>query len=110
IPVVGPMNSREDLARMQGGDYTPNFLGPGLLGISLQFYLGRDFSLYSNEYFVNQVAPLYRSRRFSGEYITADAMKLIVDDLFPDHSRSLPLLEQMVEKGKQWWLLDKFMP
>ena len=110
IPVVGPMNSREDLPRMAGGDYTPNFIGPGLVGISLQFYLGSAFSFYSNQYFVNNVAPVYRSRRFSREYITADVMKLITDDLFPDNSRRLPLIEQMVEKGKQWWLLDKFMP
>jgi hypothetical protein len=110
IPVLGPMNSKEDLARMANGDYTPDFLGPDFLGISLQFYLGKDFSLYNTEYFINNVAPLYRSRRFDKEYIVADAMKLITDDLFPDKSSSKPLVEQMVEKGKQWWLLDKFLP
>lgn len=110
IPVLGPMNSKEDLARMANGDYTPDFLGPDFLGISLQFYLGKDFSLYSTEYFINNVAPLYRNRRFDKEYIVADAMKLITDDLFPDKSNSKPLVEQMVEKGKHWWLLDKFLP
>ena len=35
---------------------------------------------------------------------------LIVDDLFPDQSNGKPLIEQMVEKGKQWYLLDKFLP
>lgn len=110
IPVLGPMNSKEDLARMANGDYTPDFLGPDFLGISLQFYLGKDFSLYSTEYFINNVAPLYRNRRFDKEYIVADAMKLIIDDLFPDKSNSKPLIEQMVEKGKHWWLLDKFLP
>lgn len=110
LTVVGPMNSREDLARMANGDYTPNFIGPDLVGISLQFYIGKDYSLYSTEYFINTVAPLYRSRRFSKEYIAADVMKLITDDLFPDKSNTRPLIEQMIEKGKQWWLLDKFMP
>jgi hypothetical protein len=110
IPVLGPMNSKEDLARMGNGDYTPDFLGPDFLGISLQFYLGKDFSLYNTDYFINNVAPLYRSRRFAREYIIADAMKLIIDDLFPDKSSSSPLIEQMVEKGKHWWLLDKLLP
>lgn len=110
LPVIGPMNSREDLARMNNGEYTPDFIGPDFIGISLQFYMGKDFSLYNNEYFINTVAPIYRSRRFSKEYIAADVMKLVTDDLFPDKSNTKPLLEQMIEKGKQWWLLDKFMP
>jgi len=110
LPVLGPMNSREDFARMASGDYTPDFIGPDFLGISLQFYLGQDFSLYHDQYFVNNVAPLYRSRRFSKEYIISDIIRLVVDDLFPDKSNSRPLVEQMIEKGKQWWLLDKFLP
>jgi hypothetical protein len=110
VPVIGPMNAKEDLARMSNGEYTPDFIGPDFIGISLQFYLGKDFSLYNTEYFVNTVAPMYRSRRFSKEYIIADVMKLVVDDLFPDKSNTLPLIEQMIEKGKQWWLLDKFLP
>ncbi|MET0394527.1 MAG: hypothetical protein ABW019_15385 [Chitinophagaceae bacterium] len=110
IPVIGPMNSVEDLARTGSGDYTPDFLGDGFIGISLQFYLGSRFSLYSNEYFINNVAPRYRSRRFAKEYIAADVMKLVTDDIFPDRSSGKPLIEQMIEKGKQWWLLDKFLP
>ena len=37
-------------------------------------------------------------------------MLLVVDDLFPDNSRGKPLIEQMIEKGKQWFLLNKFLP
>ncbi len=108
--VVGPMNSMQDLAMMSNGDYTPDFLGNDFIGISLQFYLGKDFSLYNTEYFVNNVAPAYRARRFSKEYIASDVMKLITDDIFPDKSKGKPLVEQMIEKGKQWWMLDKFLP
>jgi hypothetical protein len=110
ISVIGPMSSREDLARMQNGEFTPNFIGPDFVGISLQFYLGGNFSFYNDEYFINNIAPLYRSKRFSKEYIVADVMKLLTDDLFPDKSNTKSLIEQIVEKGKQWWLLDKFMP
>jgi hypothetical protein len=107
ITLAGPIDA---MAKMQNGDYSTNFLGRDFLGISLQFYLGKDFSIYQAQYFVDNVAPLYRSRRFEKEYIAPDAMKLIVDDLFPDKSNGKPLIEQMIEKGKQWWLLDKFMP
>ena len=110
IPIVGPMNSLNDMAKMSNGDLTPNFIGPDFLGVSLQFYLGKNFSLYNQEYFINNVVPLYRSRRFSKEYIIADVMKLVADDIFPDKSSTRPLIEQMIEKGKQWWLIDKFLP
>jgi hypothetical protein len=110
ITLAGPMESIEDLARMGNGDYIPDFMGPGFMGISLQFYLGRNYSLYNTEYFVSNVAPLYRSRRFSKEYIVADVMKLVAEDLFPDKSKGKPLVTQMIEKGKQWWLLDRFLP
>lgn len=110
IPIIGPMNSQEDFARMPNGEYTPDFIGDDFIGISLQFYLGKNFSLYNDEYFINNIAPLYRSRRFSKEYIVADVMKLIADDIFPDKSNTKPLIEQMIEKGKHWWLLDKFLP
>jgi len=106
ITVVGPIDA---LAQSSNG-YTPDFLGPNFLGISLQFYLGKNFSVYQDPFFIEKVAPEYRSRRFSKEYIVADAMQLIVDDIFPDRSGNLPLIEQMIEKGKQWWLLDKFLP
>lgn len=110
IPVVGPMNSLNDLAKMANGELTPNFIGPGFVGISLQFYLGENFSLYQDEYFINNVVPLYRSRRFTRDYMAGDIMKLITDDLFPDKSATRPLIEQMIEKGKRWWLADKFLP
>ncbi len=104
--VIGPVDA---LAETENG-YSPDFLRPGILGISLQFYLGKNYSLYQDQFFMDNVAPAYRSHRFSKEYIIADGMNLIVSDLFPDSSRALPLIERMVERGKRWWLLDKFLP
>lgn len=110
IPIIGPMNAADDLPRKANGEYTAVFGREDFVGISLQFYLGKDFSLYNIEYFINNVAPLYISRRFEKEYITPDVVKLIVDDLFPDESQTMPLIAQMIEKGKRWWLLDKLLP
>jgi len=106
VTVVGPIDA---MAQTSNG-YTPDFLGTNFLGISLQFYLGKEFSIYKDPFFIERVAPEYRSRRFSKEYIIADGMQLIVDDIFPDRSNNKSLIEQMIEKGKQWWLLDKFLP
>ena len=110
VPDIVTVNGPIDALAQSSNGYTPDFLGPDFLGISLQFYLGKNFSLYKEPFFIENVAPAYRSRRFSKEYIIADAMMLVVDDLFPDNSRSKPLIEQMIEKGKQWYLLDKFLP
>jgi hypothetical protein len=106
VTITGPVDA---MAQSKSGP-TPDFLGPDFLGISLQFYLGKKFSVYNDPYFIDKVAPGYRSRRFSKEYIISDGMQLIVSDMFPDNSNGKPLIEQMIEKGKQWYLLDKFLP
>ena len=106
ILITGPVDA---LAQGSNGP-TPNFIGPGFLGVSLQFYLGKDFSVYQDPYFIENVVPAYRSRRFSKDYIVVDAMQLVIDDIFPDKSSEKPLVEQMIEKGKRWWLLGKIMP
>jgi len=54
--------------------------------------------------------PLYISRKFAPEYIPVNAIKNIIDDLFPDQSGDKTLIEQVVEKGKRIYLLDRFMP
>lgn len=95
--------------------FTGPFDAPGVastgfgLAIGLQQFAGKDFPAYQSEAF-QQMFPAYISRRFSKEYITANCMKAVIEDLFPDKSKILPLVEQMIEKGKQWYLLDKFMP
>ena len=106
VTIAGPVDA---MAQSETGP-TPDFLGPDFLGISLQFYLGKNFSVYNDPFFIENVAPGYRSLRFSKEYIIGDAMQLVVNDMFPDKSGSKPLIEQMVEKGKRWYLLDKFLP
>ncbi|MEO7924045.1 MAG: hypothetical protein ABIR30_10220 [Chitinophagaceae bacterium] len=110
VPVIATVAGPVDAMAQSETGPTPNFLAPDLLGISLQFYLGKDFSVYQDPFFIENVAPSYRSRRFSKEYIVADAMQLVVTDLFPGKSGAKPLIEQMIERGKQWYMLDKFLP
>lgn len=79
------------------------------IAIGLQQYAGKDFSVYQSIP-GQEIFPLYISRRFSKEYIAANCMKAVAQDIFPDQSGGKPLIEQMIEKGKQWFLLDKFLP
>jgi hypothetical protein len=79
------------------------------IAIGLQQFAGKDFpGYYTAE--VQQMFPGYITRRFDPAYIPANCMKAVADDLFPDKSAGKPLIEQIIEKGKQWWLLDKFTP
>ena len=79
------------------------------LGIGLHQYAGKNFSVYKDQQ-LQEMYPDYISRRFDKEYMGVNSMKAIVDDIYPDSSTAKPLIEQMIEKGKQWYLLDKFLP
>ncbi|HUR66815.1 MAG TPA: hypothetical protein VMZ03_10760 [Chitinophagaceae bacterium] len=79
------------------------------LAIGLQQFAGKNFFVYQTIQ-AQELFPLYISRRFSPEYIVPNCMKAVALELFPDQSSGKPLIEQMIEKGKQWWLLDKFLP
>lgn len=79
------------------------------LAIGLQQYAGKDFSVYQSGQ-GQELFPLYISRRFAPEYITANCMKAVIEDIFSDQSGGKPLIEQMVEKGKRRYLLDKLLP
>lgn len=79
------------------------------LAIGLQMYLGKQFSAYNTQEAIDKF-PLYISRRFEPEYIAVNCIQNIALDIYPDKTQGLSLIEQMVEKGKQWYLSDKFLP
>ena len=95
--------------------YIGPFDAPGVaitrftLAIGLQLYAGRNFSFYNSAQ-GQELYPTYISRRFEPPYIVPNCMKAIAEDLFPDNSGNRPLIEQMIEKGKYWWLLDQLLP
>ncbi len=79
------------------------------VAIGLQAYAGSDYPFYVSTP-GQELFPAYISRRFDKQYMTTNCMKAVSEDLYPDESEKLPLIEQMVEKGKRWYLLDKFLP
>ncbi len=81
----------------------------GGLAIGLQQYAGKDFSVYQG-LVQQQMFPNYISRRFEPQYIPVSCLNAAIGEIYPDQTRGRPLIEQIVEKGKQWFLLDKFLP
>lgn len=94
---LGPFDA-PGIAAVQGG-----------IAIGLQQFAGGSFSAYQNPQ-VQELFPSYLSRRFSPEYIVPNTLKAIAEDLFPYEAAGQPLLEQIVEKGKYWYLTDLFLP
>ncbi|HEY4060389.1 MAG TPA: hypothetical protein VGM30_00735 [Puia sp.] len=91
------------------------FDGPGVavtqyaLAVGLQSYAGRNFSFYLTGK-GQDMYPLYISRRFEPEYIYANCLSALAQDIFPDSSENKPLIEQMIIKGRYWWLAGQLMP
>lgn len=79
------------------------------IAVGLHQFGGKDFPAYQSME-AQQLFPAYISRRFEPQYIVVNCMKAVIEDIYPDRSGVKGLVEQMIEKGKQWWLLDKFLP
>jgi hypothetical protein len=37
-------------------------------------------------------------------------MKAVMEDMYPDNSQGKPLIDQMIEKGKIWYALNRILP
>ena len=80
-----------------------------LMGIGLHLALGKNFSVYK-EGGIRELYPEFVSKRFDKIYLPVDALKIIVDDLYPYRSAGKPLVQQMIEAGKRLYLLNAFLP
>lgn len=95
--------------------YLGPFDSPGVaavrsgMAVGLHQFAGPKFFAYQSPQ-VQGMFPDYLSRRFDAAYIIPNTIKAVAEDLFPDKSAGLPLIEQMVEKGKYWYLLDLLLP
>lgn len=102
---IGPMDAVYQASLGSYGDA----ITTGGLAVGLQLHLGKDFSLYNSD-MGRSLYPAYISRRFTPEYIPVNCMKNVIDDIYPEKIAGKTLVEQMVEKGKRLYVLDKLMP
>ena len=105
ITYAGPMDAYFEASM---GGYS-DVITPAGLATGLQLHLGHDFSMYHSEMGI-ALYPAYISRRFTRETIAVNAIKNIIDDIYPEQRRGGALVDQMVEKGKRLYVLDKLMP
>ena len=105
ITYIGPMDAFYEASLGWSGD----IITSSGLGVGLQMHLGGGSPFYQ-EGVGGQGYPAYISRRFSPEYITVNCAKNIIDDLYPDQSDQKALVDQMVDKGKRLYILDKLLP
>lgn len=103
---IGPMDAIDEGSL---GIYGDAINPEEWLGVGLQLHLGKDFPLYTSD-IGRSLYPAYISRRFTPETIPVNLMKNIIDDIYPQKLAGKTLIEQMVEKGKRLYVLDKLMP
>jgi len=106
ITYIGPMDA---IFTSRTGGIQSDVISPDALTTGLQLHLGSGFSVYHSA-MGQQLYPTYLSRRFTPEYIAVNCMKNIIDDIYVEDISSKPLVEQMIEKGKRIYVLDKLMP
>ena len=97
ITFIGPFDGYSDV------------LTTDAFAVGLQLHMGSDFSFYKSD-ISRDIFPEYISRKFTPDYIPVNCINNVIDDMFPDNTAGKALIEQMVEKGKRLYLLDKFLP
>jgi len=102
---IGPMDAFYQASLGGYGDA----ITPAGLAVGLQLHLGSNHEIYTSE-LGRSLYPAYISRRFTPEYIPVNCIKNVVDDIYPEKIAGKTLIEQMIEKGKRLYVLDKLMP
>jgi hypothetical protein len=75
------------------------------LVVSLQMFLGKNFQAYDPTQYFD-----YLRRRFEPEYIVPNCIREVSKQIYPDTSQTSILIDQIIEKGKQWFIMDHFLP
>ncbi len=105
ITFIGPLDAFAYGQTGGGGE----IITPEAIGIGLQLHLGADASFYNSDEGL-QMYPTYLSRRFTVQNIPVNAIKNIVDDIYPPLNPGANLLEMLIDHGKRMHLLDLFLP
>ena len=79
------------------------------IGAGLQLHLGGQSMIYQSEAGL-QLYPEYISRKFNVVEIPSNAMRVVIDDIYPPIKQGGTLLDILVDHGKRMYLLDLFMP
>ncbi len=107
VTYIGPWDAMFMLSTKNGGSSI--FRDGPILGIGLQLFLGSNYNIYK-EQGIQEMYPTFISRRFDKQYITINAIKVLIDDIYPDKSVGKPMVQQMIEAGKRLFILQALVP
>lgn len=79
------------------------------IGSGLQLHLGASSMIYKSDAGM-QLYPEYISRKFNVSEIPVNAIRIIIDDIYPPLKQGGSLLDIMIDHGKRMYLLDLFLP
>ncbi|MEO7446460.1 MAG: hypothetical protein ABIT96_08545 [Ferruginibacter sp.] len=77
--------------------------------VGLHQHLGSQFSLYKTIW-VQETYPDYITQRFAPGYIGINAMKNMLNDLYPEKQDERTLILQMIAKGRRLYALQMLVP
>ncbi len=97
ITYIGPVDGYGDI------------ITDSALVVGLQQHMGADFSMYQMDW-VQQIYADYITRRFAPEYIPVNAIKNIVNDMYPESGEDKSLIVKMVENGKKLYCMQQLLP
>ena len=75
-----------------------------MMGVGVDMYLGSDYPYY------NQVVYNYQKHTMSKEFVTCDLLNMYIAYNISYNSKYNRLLEQMIFRGKQMFLLSELLP
>lgn len=107
VTYIGPWDAMFMLSTKNEGSSI--FRDGPILGIGLQLFLGSNYNIYK-EQGIQEMYPTFISRRFDKQYITINAIKVLIDDIYPDKSVGKPMVQQMIEAGKRLFILQALVP
>jgi hypothetical protein len=91
---------------ISGGDYeNPVQLADSVMLIAMDTYLGKDFKPY-----LADGLPLYKAERMNPENIVPDAARELINSMYSPDPSLMTLLDRMVERGKQLYLIEALIP
>lgn len=89
--------------------YGDNLIPGDAFVVGLHHHLG-DTSTFYNSEMLNQTYPQYITHRFTPLTIVINAMNRLLNDMFPPKYAEETLVNQMIESGKRYFVLQKLMP
>lgn len=89
--------------------YGDNLIPGEAFVIGLHHHLGAADTLYQSE-MLNQTYPQYITKRFEPATIVVNAMTRLLQDMYPQKYEDETLINQMVENGKRYYVLQQLLP